>query len=63
MYAHYVFRWRQGTTQLGIGHGTIAKHIGSWDNVTIAGPWRPETLTGFAALWTRTESERHGVSE
>lgn len=59
MYAHYVFRWPQGTTQLSIGHGTIAKHIALWTEITIAGPWMPDTLAGFAALWTRAESQRH----
>lgn len=61
MYAHCVFRWPRGTTQLGIGHGTIRKHIGIWDDVTISGPWAPDTLTAFACNWTRAEFQRFSL--
>lgn len=58
VYAAYVFRWPEGTSQLDVGHGTIAEHMGLHTGVTITGIWRPSRLAEFGQQWATREFER-----
>jgi len=58
MYAAYVFRWREGTTQLDVGHGSIDRHIGLFDGISITGRWSPDRLAGFSQRWATEQFRR-----
>lgn len=59
MYAAYVFRWPEGTTQVDIGHGSIGKHMGLHDGVTVTGRWTPGRLAEFGQDWAARELQRY----
>lgn len=61
MYAAYVFRWPEGTSQLDVGHGSIGRHMGLHSGVTITGLWSPGRLAEFAQVWAAREFERYAV--
>lgn len=58
VYAAYVFRWPEGTSQLDIGHGSIADHMGLHSGVTITGRWSPGRLAEFGQQWATEQFER-----
>lgn len=60
MYAAYVFRWPEGTTQVDIGHGSISRHMGLHAGVTITGRWSPVRLAEFGQAWAAKELGRYG---
>lgn len=60
MFAAYVFRWPEGTTQVDIGHGSIGTHMGLRDGVTITGRWSPGRLAQFDQDWAAREFRRYG---
>lgn len=60
MYAAYVFRWVEGTTQLDVGHGSISDHMGLHEGITITGRWSPGRLAEFGQQWAATELRRYG---
>lgn len=60
MYAAYVFRWPEGTSQVDVGHGYISKYMGLHEGVTITGRWSPGRLAEFGQQWAATELRRHG---
>lgn len=59
MYAAYVFRWAEGTSQLDIGHGSISDHMGLHQGITITGRWSPSVLAEFGQQWAVTELRRY----
>lgn len=58
MYAAYVFRWVEGTSQLDVGHGTIADHMGLFTDVTITGRWSPDRLAEFGQAWASDQFQK-----
>lgn len=60
MYAAYVFRWPEGTSQVDIGHGYIRKHMGLHEGITITGRWSPGRLAEFGQQWATTQLRRFG---
>lgn len=58
VYAAYVFAWPEGTTQLDIGHGSIANHMDLWQGISITGKWHPDTLAAFGQQWAKAELDR-----
>lgn len=61
MYAAYVFRWPEGTSQLCIGHGSIGQYMELHNGVTITGAWGPSRLSEFGQQWAAREFERYEV--
>jgi hypothetical protein len=61
MYAEYVFRWPERTTQVDIGHGTIGNHMELRKGVTISGRWTPGRLTEFAQYWVTEHLRKFGI--
>lgn len=59
MYAAYVFRWQEGTTQLDVGHGSIADHMGLHKAITITGRWSPGRLAEFGQQWATDQLRRY----
>lgn len=58
MYAAYVFRWPEGTTQVSVGHGAIERSMPLCDGVTITGRWNPGRLAEFGQTWAREQFTR-----
>ncbi|WP_246257046.1 hypothetical protein [Amycolatopsis anabasis] len=54
MFAHFVFVWPEGRTQVDISHGTIGGgRMPLWDGVPIDGDWTSDTLARFGQGWVR----------
>ncbi|WP_246257761.1 hypothetical protein [Amycolatopsis anabasis] len=61
MYAHFVFTWVEGMTQVNIAHGTIqGNRMRLWDGIPIRGRWDSETLAGFGQRWVREHLAKFG---
>ncbi len=52
MYAHFVFRWPEGATQLHVSHGTLTgPKMTLWTDIKVAGRWSGAVLADFARTW------------
>ena len=52
MYAHFVFCWPEGATQLHVSHGTLAgPKMTLWTDIRIAGRWSGVVLAEFGRTW------------
>ncbi|MGH3431859.1 MAG: hypothetical protein ACRDQB_03375 [Thermocrispum sp.] len=60
MYAAYVFRWPEGTSQVDVGHGSIVLHMDLTSGVTITGRWCPAVLAEFGQTWAADQLKRFG---
>lgn len=58
MYAAYVFRWPEGTSQVDVGHGSIGNHMGLHSGITITGRWTPGRLAEFGQTWAHEQFRR-----
>jgi hypothetical protein len=61
MFAEYVFRWPERTTRVDIGHGSIGKHMGLREGVTITGRWSPGRLAEFGQHWVAEHLRKFGI--
>lgn len=59
MYAAYVFRWPESTSQLDVGHGRIDEYMGLHTAVTITGRWSPGVIAEFGQRWATDEMNRY----
>lgn len=59
MFAAYVFRWPEVTTQVDIGHGSINEYMGLHSGVTITGRWSRRVLAEFGQAWAAREMARY----
>lgn len=55
MYAAYVFRWPEGTTQLDVGHGSINRHMRLFRGISVTGRWCPDRLAEFGQVWAHEQ--------
>lgn len=52
MYAHFVFCWAEGASQVLVSHGTLAgPRMTLWTDVKIAGRWSGVVLADFGRAW------------
>lgn len=58
VYAAYVFRWPEGTTQLDVAHGTVEQRMPLFEGVTITGRWSPGRLAEFGQAWAADQFAR-----
>lgn len=52
MYAHFVFSWPEGASNVHVGHGTLeGPKMTLWTDVRIAGRWSGTVLAEFGRAW------------